>query len=542
MIRELRVNNLAIIKEVDMNFDKSFIALTGETGAGKSIILDGISLLLGKRANVKDIMKGENTLKVQGVIEISDNLKSKISNIVDDINLDDNELIIDRYVFNDGKSKISINGKRITLGVLNEIMELTIDILGQHDNQYLLKKVYHAQLLDAFIDTKKYELDKLVKKIKDINKKINEFEIEAQNILEKKDLYKHNINEIESQNLYEGLDDELEENYKIAFNSGAIIEALSELDIEISNNILPSIKRCNKKLLNILEFSNISYLNSRIEEVREILNDIQMEIEIPSEDYDIEELNEKINGINKLKLKYASTIKEILEYKDDLINKLEKLEYSDETLNELKQEKEKYLKEYFKKAELLSNDRKSMAKNLENEINKELQDLNMKDAMFKVDFERYDNISEKGIDDIEFMIKTNAGQDYSKLAKIASGGEISRIMLALKIVFSRVDNLETIIFDEIDAGISGQTVKLVAEKMKLLSKNVQVICVTHSPNIAAKASEQFLIYKENANNKTITKMKKLNHDERINEIARIIAGNEKTKGLIEHVKEMLEDE
>lgn len=542
MIRELRVNNLAIIKEVDMNFDKSFIALTGETGAGKSIILDGISLLLGKRANVKDIMKGEDTLKVQGVIEISDNLKSKISNIVDDINLDDNELIIDRYVFNDGKSKISINGKRITLGVLNEIMELTIDILGQHDNQYLLKKVYHAQLLDAFIDTKKYELDKLVKKIKDINKKINEFEIEAQNILEKKDLYKHNINEIESQNLYEGLDDELEENYKIAFNSGAIIEALSELDIEISNNILPSIKRCNKKLLNVLEFSNISYLNSRIEEVREILNDIQMEIEIPSEDYDIEELNEKINGINKLKLKYASTIKEILEYKDDLINKLEKLEYSDETLNELKKEKEKYLKEYFKNAELLSDDRKSMAKKLENEINKELQDLNMKDAIFKVNFERYDNISEKGIDDIEFMIKTNAGQDYSKLAKIASGGEISRIMLALKIVFSRVDNLETIIFDEIDAGISGQTVKLVAEKMKLLSRNVQVICVTHSPNIAAKASEQFLIYKENADDKTITKMKKLNHDERINEIARIIAGNEKTKGLIEHVKEMLEDE
>lgn len=169
-----------------MNFDEKFTVLTGETGAGKSIVLDGISLLLGKRSNVKDIMKDENVLKVQGVIEISEDLKNRISNIIDDINLEDNELIIERQVFIDGRSKISINGKRITLGVLSDIMELVVDILGQHDNQYLLKKNYHQELLDAFIDVKKYNLDAIVKNIREVNKKIIDFESEKQSILEKK--------------------------------------------------------------------------------------------------------------------------------------------------------------------------------------------------------------------------------------------------------------------------------------------------------------------------------------------------------------------
>lgn len=539
MIKELKINNLAIIKNVDMNFDKNFAVLTGETGAGKSIVLDGISLLLGKRSNVKDIMKDEDVLKIQGVIEISESLKSKISNIIDDVNLDDNELIIERQVFLDGKSKISINGKRITLGVLNEVMEFVVDILGQHDNQYLLKKNYHQELLDAFIDTKKYNLDEIVKDIKRINKKIKELEEEKQDILNKKDLYTYSINEIEQLNLYDGIDEELESRYKTAFNSGAIIEAMSTLDYEMSNIILPSIKKCNKLISNLREFNNISNIYDKIEEVVDILNDIQMDIEIPDEEENIEELNDKITKINKLKLKYGYTINEILEYKEKIIKSLEKLEYSDETLNKLKEEKEKYINKYIENANLLSLKRHEVAQNLENDINCELKELNMKDALFKVAFSKRDGVSEKGIDDVEFMIRTNEGQDYSKLAKIASGGEISRIMLALKIVFSKVDKLETLVFDEIDAGISGDTVELVAKKLKLLSKNVQVICVTHSPNIAAKASEQFLIYKESEDGKTLTKLKKLNEKERVDEIARIISGSKPTKALIEHVKEMM---
>lgn len=539
MIRELKINNLAIIKNVDMNFDEKFTVLTGETGAGKSIVLDGISLLLGKRSNVKDIMKDENVLKVQGVIEISEDLKNRISNIIDDINLEDNELIIERQVFIDGRSKISINGKRITLGVLSDIMELVVDILGQHDNQYLLKKNYHQELLDAFIDVKKYNLDAIVKNIREVNKKIIDFESEKQSILEKKDLYTYSINEIEELNLYDGLDEELENRYKVAFNSGAIIEAMSTLDYEINTNILPSIKKCNKLISNLREFNNISSIYDKLEEILDILNDVQMDIEIPEEEENLEELNDKINKINKLKIKYASTINEILEYKENLSSKLEKLEYSDENLNKLKEEKERYINQYFESAKLLSQKRHEIAEKIEKDINFELKELNMKDASFRVSFSEKEGFSEKGIDDIEFMIKTNAGQDYSKLARIASGGEISRVMLALKIVFSKVDKLETLVFDEIDAGISGDTVELVAKKLKLLSKNVQVICVTHSPNIAAKASEQFLIYKESKNDKTLTKLKKLDENERVEEIARIISGSKPTKALLEHVKEMM---
>lgn len=539
MIRELKINNLAIIKNVDMNFDEKFTVLTGETGAGKSIVLDGISLLLGKRSNVKDIMKDENVLKVQGVIEISEDLKNRISNIIDDINLEDNELIIERQVFIDGRSKISINGKRITLGVLSDIMELVVDILGQHDNQYLLKKNYHQELLDAFIDVKKYNLDAIVKNIREVNKKIIDFESEKQSILEKKDLYTYSINEIEELNLYDGLDEELENRYKVAFNSGAIIEAMSTLDYEINTNILPSIKKCNKLISNLREFNNLSSIYDKLEEILDILNDVQMDIEIPEEEENLEELNDKINKINKLKIKYASTINEILEYKENLSSKLEKLEYSDENLNKLKEEKEIYINQYFESAKLLSQKRHEIAEKIEKDINFELKELNMKDASFRVSFSEKEGFSEKGIDDIEFMIKTNAGQDYSKLARIASGGEISRVMLALKIVFSKVDKLETLVFDEIDAGISGNTVELVAKKLKLLSKNVQVICVTHSPNIAAKASEQFLIYKESKNDKTLTKLKKLDENERVEEIARIISGSKPTKALLEHVKEMM---
>lgn len=539
MIRELKINNLAIIKNVDMNFDEKFTVLTGETGAGKSIVLDGISLLLGKRSNVKDIMKDENVLKVQGVIEISEDLKNRISNIIDDINLEDNELIIERQVFIDGRSKISINGKRITLGVLSDIMELVVDILGQHDNQYLLKKNYHQELLDAFIDVKKYNLDAIVKNIREVNKKIIDFESEKQSILEKKDLYTYSINEIEELNLYDGLDEELENRYKVAFNSGAIIEAMSTLDYEINTNILPSIKKCNKLISNLREFNNISSIYDKLEEILDILNDVQMDIEIPEEEENLEELNDKINKINKLKIKYASTINEILEYKENLSSKLEKLEYSDENLNKLKEEKEIYINQYFESAKLLSQKRHEIAEKIEKDINFELKELNMKDASFRVSFSEKEGFSEKGIDDIEFMIKTNVGQDYSKLARIASGGEISRVMLALKIVFSKVDKLETLVFDEIDAGISGDTVELVAKKLKLLSKNVQVICVTHSPNIAAKASEQFLIYKESKNDKTLTKLKKLDENERVEEIARIISGSKPTKALLEHVKEMM---
>lgn len=541
MIKELIINNLAIIKDIEMDFNTKFSTITGETGAGKSIILDGIALITGKRANVSSIRKDEDLLKVQAVIEISEELKNRISKIVDDIDLEDNELIIYRQISKDAKSKISINGKRVTLNVLSNIMELVVDIVGQHENQYLLKKIYHQDLLDAFLDIKKYELKASVSKIREINRQISEVEEEKKQIIEKKDFYKFSIKEIEAANLYENQDEELEEKYKLAFNQGRINEGLTNLQIELDEYMLPSLKRALRGLQYIQEYSNISEIYGKLEEAREILNEVNNDIEISDEEYNIDELSERIDKINNLKKKYGSTIKEILEYKNKLENSLDKLEYSSDFIEELKNKKEMYIKEYIEKAENLSKERKAFAIKLEKEINQELRELNMKEASFKVLFNKKEGFYEKGVDDIEFLIKTNKGQDYQKLAKIASGGEMSRIMLALKVVFSKVDKLETLIFDEIDAGISGETVKLVANKMKKLAKNVQIICVTHSPNIAASSKEQFLIYKENEKDKTLTKIKKLNEEERIKEIARIISGNNISKALEEHVKEMMKD-
>ena len=314
MIKELTINNLAIIKNVQMEFDTNFAVITGETGVGKSLVLDGISLLLGKRSNVNDIMKDCDSLTVEGVIEISDNLKSNLETLVDDIDFSDNELIIYRKITKDGKTKININGKRVTLATLASITKQVVDIVGQHENQYLLDRSYHLSLLDEFLPNK-INLKSIVNKIHDVNKKIEDLEEEKKSILEKKDLYEFSINEISELDLYEGLDEELEYKYKKSFDIGRITEALSILQGNLNEKILPSLKECIRPLHGVSEYENIQELLEKVESARELLNEVDSEIYIPEEEDDIEEINDKLNKINKLKFKYAGSITDILKYK-----------------------------------------------------------------------------------------------------------------------------------------------------------------------------------------------------------------------------------
>lgn len=546
MLRELKVNNLAIIKDMEIEFSENFSVFTGETGAGKSIILDGIAFILGARANTAAIRNDEEKLIVEAVIDLSPKLVEKLKLLDFDIDYEEKQLIIYRELNRDGKSKISINGRRATKEMLSKIASNIVDIVGQHENQYLLNHNYHLALLDAFVDLKKFNIQETVKNIKELEVKIENAENERKLIIEKKDMYEYSINEIESLNLYPGIDDELEEQYKMIFNSGRIQEVVEKVNFEIDENILHSLSNIVKSI------SSISSVSADIENIKEEF--IEIENKISSLSYeinsfkqddlkfeDLDEISNKLNKIKKFKTKYGNSIEEIIEYKDNLKEKLSKFEYSFDEINEMKKQKETLLEYYYKQANLLSEKRQEVAKQIENEVNKELYDLNMKHASFKVSFTKKEGVFEKGIDDVEFLLKSNIGQDYVKLSKCASGGEISRIMLALKVVFSKVDNLETLIFDEIDTGISGETVKLVASKLKKISSNVQVICVTHSPNIAASSKEQFLIYKTVENDNTSTCIKKLNYDERVMEIARIISGNNVSNALIEHVKEMISD-
>ena len=550
MLRELRLNNLAIIKNLDLEFNEGLISLTGETGAGKSIILDGISLLIGERSNLEMIRTGEESLFAEGVFDLSEVQKEKLNKL--GFEIEDDELIISRYFYRNSKSKITVNGMRMTVSKLKELMRNVLDLVGQHEHQYLLNKNYHLGLLDRFLDKSGQGLAKEIRNnvssLKTINKKIEEIETEKFRIMEKKDILEFQSNEIASLGLKENEDNDLEEEYKILFNAGKISEKLENSIQRLKEGEYSVINSLGKIKKNLEQLSDISEtyseLKEKIENIIYEVDDIGYSLEdmvenVESDDTRLEKVISRIDEINKMKLKYGSTIEEILAFREENEKKLSLIKFENNELEDLKKEKEEKAKLYFENSQKLREIRKKVAENLEKTINVQLKDLNMANSKFKVAFSEKTVISSRGMDDVEFMMVTNLGENYKPLAKIASGGEISRIMLALKTVFSSVDNISVLIFDEIDTGISGETVRKVAEKLKELSGTVQVICVTHSPQIAGKSNQQFFIKKEIENNVTETKVRELNTDERIREIARIISGDNITETSIKHAKEIM---
>ena len=550
MLRELRLNNLAIIKNLDLEFNDKFIALTGETGAGKSIILNGISLLIGERSHTDMIRNGAQGLFAEGVFELNENQKKRLDEL--GFEIEDDELIITRYFDRNAKSKITVNGSRMTLSRLKELMVNIIDLVGQHEHQFLLNSDYHLHLLDRFLDDEGKMLSKKIResvnKIKKLNLQIGNIEEEKSKIAEKKDILEFQLNEINSLELKENEDNELEEEYKILFNAGKISEKLEETSQFLKEgefSILTALGRAKRNLEQLSDLSeSYSELYDKIESVLYEVEEISYSVDnfvgdVEIDDKKLEKIVERIDNINKLKLKYGSTITEILEYRDKIEKDLSLVNFESEELENLKKEKSELVGQYFQDSERLSEIREKIAENLQNTVDVQLDDLNMENAKFKVEITKTQEITMHGIDNAEFMIAANVGETFKPLAKIASGGEISRIMLALKTVFSAVDNISVLIFDEIDTGISGETVRRVAEKLRELSKNTQIICVTHSPQIAGKAQQQFFIKKEIENNFTETKVHELNTEERIREIARIISGDNITEASINHAKEIM---
>lgn len=542
MLRDLKIENLALIDKLDISLDKGLTVLTGETGAGKSIILSGISLVIGDKAHKELIGSNKDNVSVEAVFDLNEKQLSKLEEIGYDL---EEELIIER-IFDKENNKTKVNSKRYTLGSLKEISTNILDIVGQHDHQYLLNSNYHLTLLDKFLDKDsndlKRSLKEIISNIKRIENDINNIENEKKELLEKRDLYEFSINEIFTPNFQKDEEEILEQEYKELFNVGMIKEKLFEISSDLDNNNLKNIKRNLEKLSHINDEYNNLY--ERYENIYSEIMEIQTEIlekdrKSFSDPKRLDEVITRLDLIKKLKLKYGRNLKELIEYGESLKYKISKIEYSDKDLNEKKEEKEKLLKEYENISNNLSKIRKNVAKDLQKKVKFELVDLNMKNVEFEIDFKYSEKLNENGNDIVKFLISTNKGSDLKDLSKIASGGEISRIMLALKIVFSKVDNISTLIFDEIDTGISGETVIKISKKLKELSKNVQIICITHSPQIAAIADNQFKIYKEDINNKTISKIIKLTKEERVLEIARILSGDNITKNSIEIAKEMM---
>ena len=551
MLRELKIENLAIIDELDIEFEKGFIVLTGETGAGKSIILSGINLLIGEKASVDMIRDGEENLVAQGVFDVDEEQKKKLEAM--GIDIDGDEIIIRRSYSRSGKARAFVNNVRITLADLKEIASTLVDIVGQHSHQMLLNKNNHIKLLDSFLNKDEKDLKEnlanFLSQYREINTKIEDIEREKRETLEKKEFYEYQLEEIEKLKLKDGEDEILEAEYKRVFNAEKIrekvyesLEYLKDDDSALSlvTNSIRNIEYLGKYDERYIE------LAKRMENAYYELEDCANEIEDISKGIDVTEsdLNKiagRMNILKRIKEKYKRTLPELIAYKEDLKEKLSDIDSGDFKTRELKQELTKIKSEYDKLAEKLSNSRKEIAVKIENELLNELKFLNMEDAKLKVQINNIERMTNDGYDEVEFFISTNVGQDLKPLSKIVSGGEVSRVMLALKVIFSKVDNIPILIFDEIDTGIGGETVRKIALKLKEIGDNTQIISITHSPVIASKASQQFYIEKYVENSKTISRVKKLSPNERIKEIGRMLVGEKINDKVLEIANKMLNE-
>ncbi|WP_336012360.1 DNA repair protein RecN [Fusobacterium polymorphum] len=552
MLRELKIENLAIIDELDIEFDKGFIVLTGETGAGKSIILSGINLLIGEKASVDMIRDGEENLVAQGVFDVDEEQKKALEAM--GIDIDGDEIIIRRSYSRSGKARAFVNNVRISLTDLKEIASTLVDIVGQHSHQMLLNKNNHIKLLDSFLNKDEKDLKEnlvnLLSQYREIDIKIENIEKERKETLEKKEFYEYQLEEIEKLKLKDGEDELLEAEYKRVFNAEKIREKVYES--------LEYLKDDEDSALSLITNSirNIEYLGKyderyielakRMENAYYELEDCASEIEniskgIDVTESDLDKIAGRMNILKRIKEKYKRTLPELIAYREYLKEKLSDIDSGDFKTKELKKELNKIKTEYDKIAEKMTNSRKEIAIKIENELLNELKFLNMEDAKLKVQINKLEKMTNDGYDEVEFFISTNVGQDLKPLNKIASGGEVSRVMLALKVIFSKVDNIPILIFDEIDTGIGGETVRKIALKLKEIGENTQIISITHSPVIASKASQQFYIEKYVENSKTISRVKKLSAEERIKEIGRMLVGEKINNEVLEIANKMLNE-
>ena len=538
MISTLNIKNIGIIDDITINFNNGLNILTGETGAGKTLIIGALSILAGGRFSKEMIRNGEEYSYVELCIYIPENKNSVDGNI-----------IISREIYLNGRNMCKINGRLVTVNELKNFMQNIIDIHGQNDNQTLFNVSEHIKLLDEFsgkeLSNIKKEYTNLYNEYINIKEELKRNYGDEKEKQRKLDLLKYQINEIEIAKLKIGEEEELVEQRKVIANSEKISENLQNASNCINENAVDSIYtaiRCLEKIQNInLEYSNIlESLKGTYYEIEEIGRDIEEKSNnLEFDKNDLEMIENRLNIIYSLKRKYGNNVEEILNYKENKLQEINTIENLEEYTNQLKKRllinEEQMLKLCIKMNEI----RTLSANIITEKINKELEELEMKNAKFevKIEFNNEKIFTNNGLDKVEFLISSNVGEEPKPLNKIASGGEISRIMLAIKNVLAEVDKVDILVFDEIDTGISGIAANSVGNKLKKISKNHQVLCVTHLASIAAKADYNYYISKKTENNKTSTKIKLLNENESIQEIARIASG-EITEISLKHALEL----
>ena len=539
MITSLHIKNIGIIDEVNINFSKGFNVLTGETGAGKTLIIDSLQIISGGRFSKEMIRFGES----QSFVEMNLYLPN--------MGFEDDNVVVSREINLSGKNLCKINGRMVTVSELKNFMKKIIDIHAQNDNQSILDNSTHIELIDGFSGEEmakiKLEYSNIYENYLKIKNELDMNYGDDREMQRKLDLLRYEVEEIKNANLRIGEDEELEEKRRLISSAEKIVTNLQEAEVQISENVIENLNLAIKSMEKIEnykdEYSRIaSTLKSTYYELQEASRDIMENREEFSFDpEEQQEIEERWDLIHLLKRKYGNTIEEIINYQKEKQMEIDQIENMDELIKELKSKKKNIEKELKGLSDKMHKIRVNYSEVLSNKINLELLDLEMKNAKFSVKIEENseNSFNKNGLDKIEFMIQTNVGEVQKPLTKIASGGEMTRIMLAIKNILADVDQIPIIVFDEIDTGISGLAANRTGEKMKAISKNHQVICVTHQASIAAKGDYNYFISKEVKNQKTTTSIKLLTEKEVIEEVARISSG-EINEASLNHAKELRE--
>lgn len=556
MLEHLHIKNVALITESEIDFEPGLNILSGETGAGKSMVIDSLNFALGERIGGNFVRKGEKAAVVEALFTVRDDtiLKKLEQN---GIKLEeDGTVLLTRTMNQSGKTICRINGSTVTVSMMRECAEGLMDIHGQHSHQSLLNTARHIQILDRFcgkkLEEEKQSFQTTYKKLKEIEKDLMQLMGDGKERVRKMDLLQFQMEEIGQAKLQIGEEEELLERRQILVN-GEKIRNLTENSLlllyhgtETESSAIDQLSRALEEVSDLAEYDNtIQNIYTTLSSVYAQMDDAVRDLKhyadtISQEPEELESVEERLQLIYGLKRKYGGSIEEILDFYQKAEKELDFLSNSEEIVQKLNKQKKNIEQELMKQAEILSNIRKEKAKQIQKNIEQQLWDLEMKHGKFAIAIEDKKEISLHGKDKVEFLISANAGEELKPLAKIASGGEMSRVMLALKTVLAEADSIEVFIFDEIDTGVSGRTAQKVAEKMALIGKSHQIICITHLPQIAAMADHHFLIEKTTQQEKTITTVKPLNEEESAHEIARLIGGAKMTQATWTAAKELKE--
>ncbi|PUB11195.1 DNA repair protein RecN [Paenisporosarcina sp. OV554] len=552
MLKELSIKNFAIIEEVSVSFSDGLTVLTGETGAGKSIIIDAVHLLAGGRGSQEFIRHGAKKAELEGLFYLQ-NAQHPVFQKLQDVGIeaDDDSVILRRDINDHGKSVCRVNGKLVTIAILREIGGSLIDIHGQHESQELMDERLHIYLLDQFAGSKiqkaKESYSGLFQKYMKLKKELASVSDNEQQIAQRIDLYQYQINEIDAIELIDNEDEDLQSERKKFQNYHKTFERISAAQ-EALNGESKGLDWIGNAMS---ELEDIASFDESYKEQAELVSNsfyslqelsYQLKSEIDESEFDEERLNvieDRLAAIQSLKRKYGNSISEIFAYRKKIGEELDALMNRDERI----QQRQKALEQVEKDLEIdaieLTIYRKKAAKSLSEAIVLQLRELFMEKATFEVVFKPSSIFDKNGKDDVSFYMSTNVGEPAKPISKIASGGELSRMMLALKGIFSKHQGITSIIFDEVDTGVSGRVAQAIAEKIANISRSSQVLCITHLPQVAAMADQQLLIEKEVMGKRTMTKLTEVTGQYRVQELSRMMSGSEITTLTLEHATELL---